>query len=625
MSLFSIDDLNVFASYLIANVMKGDESQLIKEVLTGAGKDMYDAMKTRGRELWLSDSKGVIRKFNQAANTNQMVPGIKNAFRKGNMNGSESKMFNYAKLGELYTKMAESDRNSMINYVDDISTRGSIKMIDVPQLDVFEGMGFDPLEQAIGQMSPDERKRLNEQISEVLNDDIIEDRLKESVVMDDGMETIPLLADHEIEELLQEIEGRPEIKHSRGLPKLIQTQPPVDDARPIDPEPIDSRTIPRDPRLDIDLESGKMPDQPPSIDEVPLPGERVIPEPEGQAGFLSNLYHDISTGVFRQVTSDLVRQLPKMLLASGNNVLRLQNEAKQYVTDRATALGITSKVALNILLPLVTNFVYSWFYNQTEEPAEPPVEPIIEEPSKVDVKFDKEDIDDPVIPDKPDGKIISSEIITDKTKQQKPPKGVSTEPLVINVVPDPKIIQDTKKTEVFDPETQGNVLFASEELNNKKDDFKVSREALFSYRRDVLGTAKTNPFVARQQQQDLIRYSNMSTPTPNVFQPLPPNDINQFNQIWGDTPAMISQGMPRFPPLAPTVDELEKKYFGQKPTDIGGVVKPDFKTHETMMFAPNGGLNDFTQGFGNPMRDFQETQVLDPSKEMLFGQTKAFL
>ena len=611
MSLFSIDDLNVFASYLIANVMKGDQSQLIKEVLTGAGKDMYDAMKTRGRDLWLADSKGNIKKFNQAANLNQMVSGIKNAFRKGNMNGGESKMFNYNKLGELYTKISETDRSKIIGYVQDITDRGSIKMIDVPELDVFEGMGFDPFEQAIGQMSPEERKRLNEQISDVLNDDIIEDRLKESADMDqmdqmDQMESIPL-SDDQLEELLQEIENTPEIKHSR-LPKLIQTQPPVD------PRPIESE-IPRDPRLDIDLESGKMSDNPPAIDQVPLQGERVIPAPDGDAGFLSNLYHDISTGIFRQVTSDLVRQLPKMLLASGNNVLRLQNEAKQYVTNRATALGITSKVALNILLPLVTNFVYSWFYNQTPSglsPTEEPtaeVEPIVKEQPKVDVEFDKEDI----------------------ATQQTLPQGLSVEPLIINVIPDPKIIQDTKKTEVFDPETQGNVLFASEELNNKKDDFKVSREALFSYRRDVLGTAKTNPFVARQQQQDLIRYSNMSMPTPNVFQPLPPNDVNQFDQIWGDTPAMISQGMPRFPPLAPTVDELEKKYFGQKPAlaaEIvrgGGVVKPDFQTHETMMFAPNGGLNDFTQGFGNPMRDFQETQVLDPSKEMLFGQTQPFL
>ena len=349
-------------------------------------------------------------------------------------------------------------------------------------------------------------------------------------------------------------------------------------------------------------------------------------EPGFVQKFTGAFTSQIKNSLFRAITSALATQLP-IIETKYPTLNALQEAVKIWTVNALISMGFGTEVVIALIVPLVFKFVKNWFKHKKNNRPTPEViqDEIIEEPDGPGgdpVGITSGDPDDSG-GDPPDGKIISSEIITDNTIQQAPPQGVSAEPLVINVIPDPKIIQDTKKTEVFDPETQGNVLFASE--NNKKDDFKVSREALFSYRRDVLGTAKTNPFVLRQQQHEDIIYNNMRIPTPNVFQPLPPNDINQFNQIWGDTPAMISQGMPRFPPLAPTVDELEKKYFGQKPADIGGVVKPDFKTHETMMFAPNGGLNDFTQGFGNPMRDFQETQVLDPSKEMLFGQTQPFL
>ena len=355
--------------------------------------------------------------------------------------------------------------------------------------------------------------------------------------------------------------------------------------------------------------------------------EPVITEPGFVQKFTGAFTGQMKNGIFRAITSALATQLP-IIETKYPTLNALQEAVKVWTVNALISMGFGTEVVIALIVPLVFKFVKNWFKHKKNN--RPTTEVIqdetIEEPD--------ESIEDPVAIDSPEGpkedtdpdesKIISSEIITDTAIPQSIPNGLSVEPLVINVIPDPKIIQDTKKTEVFDPETQGNVLFAPED-NNKKDDFKVSREALFSYRRDVLGTSKTNPFVLRQQQHEDIIYNNMRIPTPNVFQPLPPNDINQFNQIWGDTPAMISQGMPSFPPLAPTVEELEKKYFGQRPTDIGGVVKPDFMTHETMMFAPNGGLNDFPQGFGNPMRDFQQTQVLDPSKEMLFGQTRAFL
>ena len=354
-------------------------------------------------------------------------------------------------------------------------------------------------------------------------------------------------------------------------------------------------------------------------------------EPGFVQKFTGAFTSQMKNGIFRAITSALATQLP-IIETKYPTLNALQEAVKVWTVNALISMGFGTEVVIALIVPLVFKFVKNWFKHKKNDRPTPEViqDETIEEPDGPGgdpVGITSEDPaeipDSGGDPESPDGKIISGEIITDNVIQQKPPRGVSVEPLVINVIPDPKIIQDTKKTEVFDPETQGNVLFATE--NNKKDDFKVSREALFSYRRDVLGTAKTNPFVLRQQQHEDIIYNNMRIPTPNVFQPLPPNDVNQFNQIWGDTPAMISQGMPRFPPLAPTVDELEKKYFGQKPADIGGFVKPDFKTHETMLFAPNGGLNDFTQGFGNPMRDFQETQVLDPSKEMLFGQTQPFL
>ncbi len=354
--------------------------------------------------------------------------------------------------------------------------------------------------------------------------------------------------------------------------------------------------------------------------------EPVITEPGFVQKFTGAFTGQMKNGIFRAITSALATQLP-IIETKYPTLNALQEAVKVWTVNALISMGFGTEVVIALIVPLVFKFVKNWFkHKKNDRPSADVIQDqTIEEPDTSEEPGDPAIPGDPEIPDDPadDGKIISSEIITDTAIQQRPPHGVSAEPLVINVIPDPKIIQDTKKTEVFDPETQGNVLFAAE--NNKKDDFKVSREALFSYRRDVLGTAKTNPFVLRQQQHEDIIYNNMRIPTPNVFQPLPPNDINQFNQIWGDTPAMISQGMPSFPPLAPTVEELEKKYFGQKPADIGGVVKPDFMTHETMLFAPNGGLNDFTQGFGNPMRDFQETQVLDPSKEMLFGQTRALL
>jgi len=401
---------------------------------------------------------------------------------------------------------------------------------------------------------------------------------------------------------------------------------PLDTAKPVinkSPATVRPQTNDAEPELSGVESKTEADDQLPSDFKHWGGQDPVITEPGLIQKFTGAFTAQMKNSIFRAITSALATQLP-IIETKYPTLNALQEAVKVWTVNALISMGFGTEVAIALIVPLVFKFVKNWFKHKKDNRPSADViqDETIEEPEGDPVAITSED---PESPDDPadDGKIISSEIITDNAIQQSLPPGVSAEPLVINVIPDPKIIQDTKKTEVFDPETQGNVLFAVE--NNKKDDFKVSREALFSYRRDVLGTAKTNPFVLRQQQHEDIIYNNMRIPTPNVFQPLPPNDVNQFNQIWGDTPAMISQGVPRFPPLAPTVDVLEKKYFGQKPADIGGVVKPDFKTHETMMFAPNGGLNDFTQGFGNPMRDFQETQVLDPSKEMLFGQTQPFL
>jgi hypothetical protein len=191
-------------------------------------------------------------------------------------------------------------------------------------------------------------------------------------------------------------------------------------------------------------------------------------------------------------------------------------------------------------------------------------------------------------------------------------ESITTIPLVIDIQPDPEIITDeTNKNLDFSVEDEEPVFLVKN--NNKQDDIKITRDALFSYRRDVLGTAKTNPFVASQEKNDFIKYSDIQLQPPRLFTRVDDtqyfkSDRHEQEAAWirsaGD---MLS--VPSEVPFLSNSIPLVKPSFDE------------FKDRQgNFQFMPNGSRNDLV-AFNNPFRSFTDVNSLNPDRTRLFGAT----
>jgi hypothetical protein len=191
-------------------------------------------------------------------------------------------------------------------------------------------------------------------------------------------------------------------------------------------------------------------------------------------------------------------------------------------------------------------------------------------------------------------------------------ESITTIPLVIDIQPDPEIITDeTNKKLEFSVEDEEPVFLVKN--NNKQDDIKITRDALFSYRRDVLGTAKTNPFIASQEKNDLIKYSDIQLQPPRLFTRIDDtqyfkSDRHEQEAAWirsaGD---MLS--VPSEVPFLSNSIPLVKPSFDE------------FKDRQgNFQFMPNGSRNDLV-AFNNPFRSFTDVNSLNPDRTRLFGAT----
>jgi len=125
---------------------------------------------------------------------------------------------------------------------------------------------------------------------------------------------------------------------------------------------------------------------------------------------------------------------------------------------------------------------------------------------------------------------------------------INVEPLVIAVAPDPEIIaaQAAEKPVLFDVDNMKPAF-----LSDSGPDVKISRETLFSFRRDVLGTTNNNPMLASNEQNDKNRFSNMSTFPPNLFGYMPATNEEELNEdLFGFR--------------TPLVGSIDKAKFGRK-------------------------------------------------------------
>ena len=383
----------------------------------------------------------------------------------------------------------------------------------------------------------------------------------------------------------------------------------------------------------------------------------VFGNPDGP-GYLMDIYHAISTGIFRRLVSRLLSRLPRMLLNVANNPRMLANDAVDYVKTRTASLGLNT-ILFDILTAMVGQFVQKWYDENIRQQKEEQLfeMDISDEDLFEDVTMDVTDKDlfDDVnnktnitggqgVPEagdlvvkqdiKQDKKLNETEILPElleNNKQDKPTQqtaitqdGIKVEPLVMTIAPDPKILQDTRKFEVYDPEDQENALLVGD--NNPADDLVVSREALFSFRRDVLGTVHNNPLLALNAQRDNIRYSDMTLRPARGFTE-GENDINQFDAIWIDTPGRVNEGLiAKFTPK-PTVSSIMEIRRGEPAITLPRVafIEPDFKTHETMFFGSNTGDRNDIAPFISPLKGFSDVTPLDVTRSKLFGQTERFV
>jgi len=189
---------------------------------------------------------------------------------------------------------------------------------------------------------------------------------------------------------------------------------------------------------------------------------------------------------------------------------------------------------------------------------------------------------------------------------------IKTVPLVIDVQPSPEIINaETNKKLEFSVEDDAPVFLVKN--NNKSDDVQISRDALFSYRRDVLGTARTNPFVKRQEENDRIKYGDIKLQPPRLFTQLDDtqyfkSDRHEPGAVWirsaGDmlaVPSEVPFPTRSIPLVKPSFDEFKDRQGG-------------------FQYMPNGSRNDLV-AFNNPFRSFTDVNGLNPEKTRLFGAT----
>lgn len=149
---------------------------------------------------------------------------------------------------------------------------------------------------------------------------------------------------------------------------------------------------------------------------------------------------------------------------------------------------------------------------------------------------------------------------------------INVEPLVIAVAPDPEIIaaQAAEKPVLFDVDNMKPAF-----LSDSGPDVKISRETLFSFRRDVLGTTNNNPMLASNEQNDKHRFTNMSIFPPDNFGYKPATTRAELNEdLFGfRTPLVGSIDKAKFSRKV-NMDRSDGFMFGTEAVDTTMTTQP---------------------------------------------------
>jgi len=652
--------IEAFIAYLMELEMRTGNSPDIRNYLTGIGLRIIDQKVTKGAEIKLPIN-GVITKFKQPTGIgrDKKVSQIKNAFQKQYLVNGKSALFDYEKIRQTIASMNSEDRAALMEFRTKLIQESPTLRVPPPQI----RYDVPPMSQVEVDMDVDEMPEPDKEPDALTKEGIPDFRRRERLIEPGKLikqlpqlippkdEQDPDLTEQRerYEKIINDIQSvRDNIQNRLNNRVPQDVKDPEPEREPINPEQqqriLDK--IKNQPKMNINKPAPVEAPIEPSPDMVILPGDEKLigSEVAQQPSITSALLETIYNKVVNALSPDLLG----MFRRSNNNIRIMEEKVSTRAKSILKTLGYAGVLAATLWYytgPLVTSFLFNWINDHLNQqaqlqedeninitkPEEP--QPVIKEDNKTLTEAVEEDEDDETMTDLgPEPEPSSEPSQRRRRRHLKPtaksivtPEGITVEPLVLTVAPDPQILKDTKKLEAYDPAEQENAIMIMD--NDPADDLVVSREALFSFRRDMLGTINNNALLAANAERDIIRYSNMTLRPARGFIERE-NDINQFDQIWIDTPGRINDGsIAKFTPR-PTVERLLKGYRGEPSITLpkAAFVEPDFKTRETRFFAPNtGDRNDVTAPFISPLRNFAEVTPLNVTKSRLFGQTEPFV
>lgn len=611
----------------------------IKNFLTIEGREVYRGQVNKGKTINAPNS-GQILQLQQPLGIGRdtKVSSIKKAFQKQYVTAGKSRLFDYTRLQEAVDSLSNEDKRQLMDFSNNVlqgnSLRATIEPItyDVPIIEATLPPEPEPeaKEREVKERLSDESERLPERLPEnaQLEFESVRRRIPRLIQQENQTPVKPRITPDQQQGMFDQIERDRELEDMRDRVqyRLDRFKERFDPNRPelkhnvLQPPRGAEQKLEEFGLEDLELGEGE--------DSIILAGGERIRGAHAIAE-QKTILQQIVSDTFGRITNNLLPDLPAMLADSGNNVRQLEDRVASRTTSIMKALGYTGKAVLGIMVPLAITYAYNWvsglFSKEDEEQKEPTLAPVPEgppapgpptEPPTEPPTGPPTEPPEPSSSDEPDIKHTAKTVIT--------PDGITVEPLVMTVAPDPKILQNTKKFEAYDPADQKNALLVAN--NDPADDVIVSREALFSFRRDVLGSVDNNALLRSNMERDIVRYSDMTLRASRGFIE-GENDVNQFDAIWIDTPGRVNDGsIAKFTPK-PTVQSLLKGYRGEPAITMpkAAFIEPDFKTHETRFYGPNGSRNDPTAPFFSPLNKFSDVAVLNPSKSRLFGQTEPFV
>lgn len=651
--------IEAFIAFLMELEMRTGNSPDIRNYLTGIGLRIIDQKVTKGAEIKLPIN-GVITKFKQPTGIgrDKKVSQIKNAFQKQYLVNGKSALFDYDKIRQTIASMNSEDRSALMEFRAKLIQESPTLRVPPPTL----RYDVPPMSQVEVDMDVDEMPEPDKEPDALTKGGIPDFRRRERLIEPDKLiKQLPQLIppkDEQDPDLTEQRERYEQIINNiqsvrDNIQNRLNNRVPQDEKIPeperevINPEQqqriLDK--IKNQPKMNINKPAAPV-EAPaePSPDMVILPGDEKLigSEVAQQPSITSALLETIYNKVVNALSPDLLG----MFRRSNNNIRIMEEKVSTRAKSILKTLGYAGVLAATLWYytgPLVTSFLFNWINDHLNQQAQlpekednvtKPVEPqpIIKEDNETlvdDIEEDNEtmiDLDpEPEPSSEPSRRRRRRRHLKPTAKSIVTPEGITVEPLVMSVAPDPQILKDTKKLEAYDPAEQENAIMVMD--NDPADDLVVSREALFSFRRDMLGTINNNALLAANAERDVIRYSNMTLIPARGFIERE-NDVNQFDAIWIDTPGRINDGsIAKFTPR-PTVESLMKGYKGEPSIVLpkAAFIEPDFKTNETRFFGPNtGDRNDITAPFISPLKNFSDVTPLDPRRSRLFGQTQPFV